>query len=63
MTFPENSILNLWVKATESKREAWHVHSFSVPNGQLHFATFAELQSPGFNVTAKYTGAYRNKHL
>ena len=23
MTFPENSILNLWVKATESKRKAW----------------------------------------
>ena len=25
--------------------------------------TFAEQQSPGFNVTTKYTGASRNKHL
>lgn len=34
--FPGNLSVNLWVKATERKREGWHEHPISVPNVPLH---------------------------
>ena len=39
------------------KNSHYYILGEGQANGQLHFATFAKLQSPGFNVTAKYAGS------